>query len=110
MGVNVKEFTGKDKIAKMEEALRKLVTTKPKEFTDIYSKKDLETEYLVQSMINHKILNKYGEKYMDPQADPQHQLLANSLDELIFWLKHKDNSGQVIALRARLQEKETEKL
>jgi len=109
MGTNPKSFSGKNKQADMEEALRKIVDTKSEEFNTIYSKKDVETEYLIQSMINHKIINKYGEKYMDPQADPKHQLLANSIEELIFFLKDKDNSATVIALRARLQEKETEK-
>ena len=109
MGVNPKTFSGKNKQVEMEEALRKIVDSKPDEFNTIFSKKDIDTEYLIQSMLNHKIINKFGEKYMDPQADAKNQLLANSIEELIFFLKDKDNSGVVMSLRARLQEKETEK-
>jgi hypothetical protein len=103
LGVDTKQFTGKQRNETMLIELRKLADTKPKDFIDVYSRKDFDIEYTIQEMINLGVIRKYGEKYMDPENN--NALLANSLDELVFFFKQDDNSSTIIALKARLQEK-----
>lgn len=106
LGHNLKEYTGKNKLQLMEDALRKEATEKPKHFIDITSKKNLETEFFIQELVNHKIITNYSGKYQDPEAtNPVNSLLASSLEEFIFYLQDEGNSKMYLTLKARLSEK-----
>lgn len=111
LGTNIKEFSGKNASQQMSDALRKLSETKPGIFVSTFRKKDIELEFLVQRMVDTKILKMIAGKYYDTEAlDPTKSLLASSTEEMVHFFKDPDHSKEAITYRARLQEKETETL
>ena len=74
----------------------------PDKFIAVLEDKDFETNYWIESMVNHKIIKKMGQKYFDAETD---RLLGSSLEEVIYFFRDDSNSDVVVTLKARLQDK-----
>lgn len=106
MGTDPREFKGlKNEEALKIEKLNEYVNTKPAIFLKIYEGGDIEIKYRIETMVKVKVLKKIGDKYIDPQGkDGQDEIIANTLDELIWFMKDEVNSATVATLKARMQE------
>lgn len=102
LGVEPRGFSGETALEEKIEELRKLADKSPKLFTDIYQSGSLETKYLVQQLVNTKILEQVGIKFRDASSK---KIIGNNLDEVIMWFEDEvENSEDIIAYKARLQE------
>jgi hypothetical protein len=101
LGIDPREFTGKDADALKLEALRKVAEDKAEQFTTIYQGENLEVRSWIKTMINTGVLKVIGDKYYDKETN---KLLANSLEEFTVYFLDDDNSDMVTTLKARMQE------
>ncbi len=85
-----------------KQALKDQATLKPKEFLDMYETKDFEINFWIKDMLNTNVLKKLGDKYFEDQTDV---LIANSMEELIWFFKDDTNSDRIVSLKAQQIEK-----
>ena len=102
LGEDVRKFTTKDKVERMQEELRDLADTKAKVFKETYDIGEIEVRAWISAMVTTGVLKQIGKRYIDPE-NPDSEI-GNSIDEAIFFFKDEDQAGIVTALKARLQE------
>ena len=102
LGVDPRTYIGKkDGEELKKEKLRDLAETQPATFYEIHEAGELEIRSWIVSMVSTKVLNKIGSRYMDTESG---EALANSLEEMIYYFKDEDKSGEITVLKARRQE------
>lgn len=102
LGVDPRNYIGKKDAEELKkERLRDIAETKPGEFVSTHEEGELEIRSWIISMVNTKVLNKIGARYMDGETG---EALANSLEEMIYYFKDDDKSGEITVLKARRQE------
>lgn len=101
VGIDPTTFTGKDKEADMEDALREYVQKNPVNFAKVYNTGDIEIRYWLKAMVETKVLRMVGARYIDNETDKP---IASSDEEMIYWFKDEENSEKVLIYKARLQE------
>jgi len=82
-----------------ENSLYDLKDENPKKFFKLATDKDLELKAEIESMIESSVLRKIGNQviYID-------EVLGETLEDTIVYLKNKKNSGTLTVLRAKLKE------
>lgn len=103
LGIDPREFEAvpSQAISLKQNSLKQQAEKAPEKFVSVYQTGDLEERYWVQTMINTKILKLVGTKYVIAETN---KLLANSLDEAIFYFKDELNSDMIVLLKAKMQE------
>lgn len=102
LGVDPRNYLGKKEAEDLKkEKLRELAEAKPADFVSTHEEGELEIRSWIISMVNTKVLTKIGNRYMDPETN---EVLANSLEEMIYFFKDEDKSGEITVLKARKQE------
>jgi hypothetical protein len=96
-----REFTGSDAAALKQEALRNLSETKPADFVKVFNEADLTIRYWIKTMVNTGVFKLIGAKYLDGETN---KLIANNLEETIFFFKDEENSESVSLYKTRMQE------
>lgn len=97
LGINVQTLTraGEDVTR-----LRMMAETKPKDFLLIVQDKDKEMKYLVEEMINFKILDRIGSRILNADGGKE---LGRDMKETILYLSDTHNTKELIHLKAKLQ-------
>lgn len=101
MGVDPREFSGKNRMDEKQLALRNLAETKPGEFTALYATENLEIRAWVVQMEQLKVIKKMGTKYYDSETN---KLIGNNMEETIYYFLDEENSADVALYKARTQE------
>lgn len=101
LGVEPREFTGKDADDLKVEKLRTLAEKDPEKFQTTYESEHLEVRYWIKTMISTKVLKEVGTRIVDPESEG---LLGNNLEETIWYFRDDQNSEHVVTLKARMQE------
>lgn len=86
-----------DRVDKLHEFANK----QPDKVIGIYKDENFETRYTIQTLVNTKIIQQLGLRYVGSDG----KIIGNSLDETIFWFKDDMNSDQVALYKATMQEK-----
>lgn len=102
LGVSILTPLGLMTPGEQKQALKTQATNKPKEFLDMYNTKDFEITFWIKDMLNTNVLKKLGDKYFESQTDV---LIANSMEELVWFFKDDTNSDRIVSLKAQQQEK-----
>jgi|TARA_R110000744_G_scaffold344397_1_gene449750 hypothetical protein len=86
-------------LEQIENALYDIKTTAPKKFLRIAEDKNLETKAEIDEMITAGVLRKIGNQviFID-------EVLGETMDDTVIYLKNKKNSGKLTTLRAKLKE------
>lgn len=71
----------------------------PKGFVKVAQDKDLERESMILEMVEYNIIRKIGNQFMYMD-----QVIGDSMDEAIAYIKNKKNSGEVSTMKAKLKE------
>lgn len=101
LGVDPREFNSKDAAKLKQEELRLQSETNPSEFVAIYGNAHLEIRYWITTMVNTGVLKVMNGKYVDGEST---KLVANNLEEMIFFFKDEANSEAVVLYKTRMQE------
>lgn len=101
LGVDPREFTGKDRENLMIEALREKAEKTAEKFLEAFEQGDLQIRAWIVTMVNTGVLKKVGQKYLETQNS---ETIGNSMDEAIAFFKDEDQSAVVTMLKARMQE------
>jgi len=101
LGVDPRQFTGRDAEDLKLEALRKHSETKPDTFISIYNEGDLKNRYWIRTMVNTGVLKTIGTKYLDKETD---RLIGNTLEETLYYFNDESNSDVIVSLKSRAQE------
>tara|TARA_B100000768_G_scaffold180389_1_gene200216 strand:+ start:11950 stop:12759 length:810 start_codon:yes stop_codon:yes gene_type:complete len=83
----------------VENALYDLKTANPKQFLKVAQDKHLESKAEIDEMIEAGVLRKIGNQviFID-------EILGDTIDDTVIYLKNKKNSGKLTTLRAKLKE------
>tara|TARA_R110002012_G_scaffold83854_1_gene210627 strand:+ start:210 stop:1019 length:810 start_codon:yes stop_codon:yes gene_type:complete len=83
----------------VENALYDLKSANPKKFVKIAQDKNLETKAEIDEMISSGVLRRIGNQiiFID-------EVLGETMDDTVIFLKNKKNSGKLTTLRAKLKE------
>ena len=83
----------------VENALYDIKTTAPKKFLRVAEDKNLETKAEIDEMITAGVLRKIGNQviFID-------EVLGETMEDTVIYLKNKKNSGKLTTLRAKLKE------
>jgi len=83
----------------VENALYEIKNSKTKKFLKIAKDKNLETKAEIEEMVTASVLRKIGNQiiFID-------EVLGDTLDDAVVFLKDKKNSGTLTILRAKLKE------
>ena len=83
----------------VENALYDLKTANPKQFLKVAQDKNLESKAEIDEMIEAGVLRKIGNQviFID-------EILGDTVDDTVIYLKNKKNSGKLTTLRAKLKE------
>lgn len=102
LGIDPRNYIGKRDAEELKkEKLRELAEGKPAEFVTTHDEGELEIRSWIISMVNTKVLTKIGNKFLDPETQ---ETLANSMEEMIYFFKDEEKSGEITVLKARRQE------
>lgn len=102
LGIDPRNYIGKKEAEDLKkEKLRELAEAKPGDFVTTHEEGELEIRSWIVSMVNTKVLNKIGQRFMDTETN---EVLANSLEEMIYFFKDESKSGEITVLKARRQE------
>lgn len=104
--IRKKELSGVNAEGLRVEELKKLLDADPAKFLEIHEEKFFEEHYVIQSMINYKILTRVGEMIIDKEGG---RTIGHNMDEAIVWLRTPENSESLLILKAKLQEATGEK-
>jgi hypothetical protein len=99
LGINPDIVEVADHVSKLREKAEK----EPGKFIEVLQTKDFEINYWIQSMLDYKIVKKFGNKYFDAETD---KLLGNDLEETIYFFRDDVNSDLIGTMKARLQDKQ----
>jgi hypothetical protein len=99
LGFQMKTF---DSANDARDKFKEMCETKPEDVLELHANRDLEDEYIIQDMVDFQVLKKLGTKYTIVETK---ELVANSLEEMVLFLKDDVKSNEVLALKAALQEK-----
>ena len=86
-------------IVQIENSLYELKNNEPKKFLRIATNKNLEIRAEIQEMVSAGVLRKIGNQiiFID-------EVLGDTLEDTVVYLKDKKNSGKLTILRAKLKE------
>jgi hypothetical protein len=101
LGVDPREFTGKNATELREQRLRTFADSDAHRFITVYESDNFEQRYLIQALVFNKILRQIGTQYIDVETN---KIVAHSLDEAIFMLQDPKESQYVVILKQKLQE------
>lgn len=106
LGVDPREFTTpgsspEDILQAKQTELRIQSEKAPAEFTTVYNEADLEIRYWIKTMINTGVFKLMGAKILDGETN---KIVANSMEEAVFFFKDEENSESVSMYKARMQE------
>ncbi len=104
LGIDVREFTGKDAASSKLAKLRTLVETESDKFNAVYDEGDLEIRATIANMVRFKVLKQIGKRYVVTESNEE---IGATLDEAIYFFKDDTNSDKVIVLKALEQEEMT---
>lgn len=102
LGISVVGTSGLLKPGEQKQLLKDYAVANPDKFLEMYDTKDFEITYNIKNMLNLKVLKKLGDKYFEAETDV---LIANSMEELIWFFKDDLNSDRIVSLKAQTQEK-----
>lgn len=102
LGINILTPLGLMTPGEQRQELKTQATNKPKDFLDMYNTKDFEVTFWIKDMLNTGVLKKLGDKYFEAQTNV---LLANNMEELIWFFKDDTNSDRIVSLKSQQQEK-----
>jgi len=94
-------FKGKNAAALKLDKLKEFSESKPSKMIEAFEDNLFEDRYYLQTMINTGVVQKIGERIINPETGVA---LGNDAMEAIFWLKDKANSETLVLLKARMQE------
>jgi len=101
LSVDPRTFKGKNAGALKLEKLKSLCDTKPDMVVKLAENKLFEHMYVIQTMLNTGVLQKVGEKIIDPETGTT---IGHEMIEAVAWIKDKNNSEKLIMMKARMQE------
>jgi len=101
LDVDPRTFKGKNGEALKLEKLKSLCETASDKVVTLSENKLFEGMYIVQTMINTGILQKIGEKIINPDNG---DTIGHDMVEAVAWTKDKANSEKMVMMRARMQE------
>lgn len=99
--IDPREFVGADAPTLKQEELRSQSENRPEDFVRLYKEADIDIRYWLKTMLNTDVLKLIGSKYLDGETN---KLVANNLEEAIFYFKDEENSEAVILYKTRMQE------
>lgn len=88
-------------VGERAERLRYFAENKADEFNTTYEAGKLEIRAWIQNMVRTNVIKMMGSKFIDNESQ---KLIANNLEELVFFFEDTENADAVVALKARLQE------
>lgn len=101
LGTNPADYAGKDKSDRKVEKLREYCENDATTFVETYNKEDLEVRYVLQTMINTKVLKNVGTRYIEVETE---KLIGNNDEEAIWYFKDDENSQHVVTMKSRMQD------
>jgi hypothetical protein len=101
MGIDPRTFKGKNAQALKLDKVKVLAETKPSDVVKIFNDKSFDEMYTIQTMLNTSVLQKIGERIINPETGT---VLGNDMQEAVYWIKDKLNSESLVMLKARMQE------
>lgn len=104
MGKDPREFGGKNVEAQQTAALREMVETRSKTFSDIFNQENLPIRYWIQAMLKTGVLKQFGPRV--EIGNESKTLIGKSMDEAISFFLDDDNSDTIIQLKALQQEED----
>lgn len=101
LGVDPRTFKGNNAEALKLERLKTLADKTPGKVIEVYEHKLFEEMYVIQTMINTSVLQKIGERVINPETG---ETIGHDMTESVAWIKDKANSESLVLLKARMQE------
>ena len=86
-------------VEQIENALYEIKNKEPKKFIKITTDKNLELKAEIEEMVTAGVLRKIGNQviFID-------EVLGDTIEDTVVYLKDKKNSGKLTILRAKLKE------
>ena len=101
MGTDPRTFKGKNAQALKLDKIKVLAETSSSKLVSTFNDKSFDEMYTIQTMLNTSVLQKVGERIINPETGT---VLGNDMEEAVYWIKDKVNSESLVMLKARMQE------
>lgn len=101
LDIDPRTFKGKNAAALKLEKLKSLAETVPDKLVALAEHKLIDDMYTIQQMILTRILNKVGERIVNPETGVT---VGHNMAESVAWLKDPLNSQSVAMMKTRMQE------
>jgi len=93
LGVNTGTLRKGEELTK----LRELAETHPADFIKVAGDKDLELKYMIEELVNYKVLTRIGDRLLSDNTE-----IGRNVLEAVLYLKDSHNTQLFTSLRARL--------